>query len=301
MSENIDPKILFDLIAHHLPTELHQHVLIAGSLAAAYHHRDRLIGGVINTKDADVVIQPAGAVSECERVAKLLLARGWRRTNICFGRATAKPTDGSPPDDWLRAIRLLPKDSDAYFLELLSFPATDQREIKRWEPCRLDDGWYGLPCFRYMGLTATDRRVSESGISYASPAMMALANLLSHPTLRAAGVIQKPEEGRTILRAAKDLGRVLALAWLAPTDELREWVNLWEPALRERFPSEHRALARRAGEGLRALLADRDALDQAHHSVDTGLLRGHAVDTGRLRAVGEQLLVFALEPLASPA
>jgi hypothetical protein len=88
VSENIDPKILFDLIAHHLPTELHRHVLIAGSLAAAYHHRDRLIGGVINTKDADVVIQPAGAVAECERVAKLLLARGWRRTDVCFGRAT---------------------------------------------------------------------------------------------------------------------------------------------------------------------------------------------------------------------
>jgi hypothetical protein len=108
VSDNIDPKILFDLIAHHLPTELHPHVLIAGSLAAAYHHRDRLIGGVINTKDADVVIQPAGAVAECERVAKLLLARGWRRTDVCFARATRKPTDGSPPDAWLRAIRLLP-------------------------------------------------------------------------------------------------------------------------------------------------------------------------------------------------
>ena len=38
-------------------------------MAAAYHHRDRLIGGVVNTKDADVVIQPAGAVAECEAIA----------------------------------------------------------------------------------------------------------------------------------------------------------------------------------------------------------------------------------------
>ena len=43
-----------------------------------------------------------------------------------------------------------------------------------------------------------------------------MANLLSHPTLRPELVIMKPEEGRTIMRSAKDLGRVLALAWLAP-------------------------------------------------------------------------------------
>ena len=111
----------------HLPTELHPHVLVAGSLAAAYHHRDRLIGGVINTKDADVVIQPAGAIAECERAAKLLLANGWRRTDACYPRATRTPTDGSPADEWLRAIRLFPKDSNAFFLELLSFPAAEQR------------------------------------------------------------------------------------------------------------------------------------------------------------------------------
>jgi hypothetical protein len=298
VSDNIDPKVLFDLIAHHLPAELHPHVLVAGSLAAAYHHRERLIGGVINTKDADVVIQPTGAIAECERIAKLLLAKGWRRTDACFARPTPTPTDRSSPDEWLRAIRLFPKDSNAYFLELLSFPAPDQIEIRRWVPCRLDDGWYGLPCFRYMGLTATDRRLSDTGISYASPALMALANLLSHPTLRPELVILKPEEGRTIMRSAKDLGRVLALAWLAPTDELRQWVDVWRLALRDRFPSDHDALARRAGDGLRALLSDPDALDQARHSVDTGLLRGHGIDAARLRVVGEQVIAFALDPLA---
>jgi hypothetical protein len=45
VNDNIDPKILFELIAHHLPAELHPHVLVAGSLAAAYHHRHQLIGG----------------------------------------------------------------------------------------------------------------------------------------------------------------------------------------------------------------------------------------------------------------
>jgi hypothetical protein len=35
VSDDSTPKIL---IAHHLSVDLHQHVLIAGSLAAAYHH-----------------------------------------------------------------------------------------------------------------------------------------------------------------------------------------------------------------------------------------------------------------------
>jgi hypothetical protein len=49
---------------------------------------------------------------------------------------------------------------------------------------------------------------------------------------------------------------------------------------------------------LRALLSEPDALDQARHSVDTGLLRGHGIDAARLRVVGEQVIAFALDPLA---
>jgi hypothetical protein len=297
VSENIEPGILFDLISHHLPRNLRPHVMIAGSLAAAYHHRARLIGGVINTKDADVVIQPAGAITECQAIANRLLAEGWRKTDKCFPRVTSTPSDETPDDEWLMAIRLFPKDSEAYFLELMAFPRADQIEIKKWEPCQLADGWYGLPCFRYLGLTQFDRQVSENGLAYASPAMMALANLLSHPTLRPALVIKKKESGRVIMRSAKDLGRVLALAWLTNPDTLRAWADAWREALRQRFPSEHLELARRAGTGLRALLAEPDALEQARHSVDSGLLSGHGIDAEKLRAVGEQLLAFAIDPL----
>jgi hypothetical protein len=297
MSEVIRPEILFDLIAYHLPASLRPHVMLAGSLAAAYHHRDQLIGGVVNTKDADVMIHPAGAIAECAAIAARLIEQGWRRIDKCYPRKTPKPTDSTDPDEWLMAIRLSPKDSDAYFLELLAFPQEGQQEIKRWEPCQLDDGWYGLPCFRYLGLTEFERQTAANGIAYAAPRMMALANLLSHPTLRPDVVIKQKEEGRTIMRAAKDIGRVLALAWLSDADTVRSWADSWRTALARRFPGEHVELGRRAGDGLRALLADADALDQARHSVVTGLLSGHDLTTDNLRVVGKQLLELAIDPL----
>jgi hypothetical protein len=34
----LDPKELFERIARDVPTELHQHLFVTGSLAAAYHY-----------------------------------------------------------------------------------------------------------------------------------------------------------------------------------------------------------------------------------------------------------------------
>ena len=122
MSERLDPRVVFNLIAHHVPKDIHKHVLIAGSLAAAYHHREQLVDGAINTKDADVVVQPAGAVKECATIATRLLDDGWLRTVACYPRATAKPKDFATAADWLRAIRLRPRRTESFFIELLAFP-----------------------------------------------------------------------------------------------------------------------------------------------------------------------------------
>lgn len=297
MSERLDPRVVFDLIAHHVPKELHKHVLIAGSLAAAYHHREQLVDGAVNTKDADVVVQPAGAINECATIATRLLDDGWLRTVACYPRATAKPKDSSTAADWLRAIRLRPRRTESFFIELLAFPQASQKQNLIWRPCRLADGWYGLPCFRFLGLTTFGQQIVSSGLSYAAPPMMALANLLSHPTLERHVLVQKPEDGRPIMRSAKDLGRVLAIAWLTKPSELATWPALWRAALRKRFPREHIELARRAGNGLRALLADPEALDQARHSVDVGLLSGHGIDAANLAAVGAQVVGLVLAPL----
>jgi len=298
MSEVIDPVVIFDLLAHHVPRDLRQHLLVAGSLAAAYHHRDQLRDHAVNTKDADVVVQPAGAVKEAAAVARRLVADGWKPVDGCFPQPTPEPPGGRNDPEWLRAIRLRPKGTDSFFVELLAFPSTEQSKMLFWTPCKLDDGWYGLPSFRYLGLVLGHTHKTPSGISYAAPSMMALANLLAHQTIDRSAVIKTLQAGREILRAAKDLGRVLALAWLTDPAELRTWPELWRSALRKRFPKEHTGLAARAGDGLRALLADPDALDQARHSVDIGLLAGHGLNVANLSAVAAQLLGLVLDPLA---
>jgi len=287
----LDPKRLFARLAGDIPAPLHRHVFIVGSLAAAYRFRARLERRAVNTKDADVVIRPAGDVRSTKALAGTLLANGWVRTPECFPQPKREPADG------LRAFRLYPPRSRDYFVELLGLPARDQRRSLVWIPVRMTDGWYGVGCHRFMGLTALGRRNSPEGIEYASPAMMALANLLSHPSVgqqRMSG----PIGGRRILRAAKDLGRVLALAWLSGREETLGWRDEWRDGLRRCFPRRWRTLARRAGSGLRDLLASPAALEEARITTDVGLLNGRGVTGENLRAIGDQLLSDVLGPLA---
>lgn len=289
---DLDPTLIFDLIATELPADLHDHVLIVGSLAAAYHYRERLLIDSVNTKDADVVVQPAGAIEQCKTIANRLLAAGWYRRVRCVPRA------GCDDLDALEVIRLHPPSSNAYFLELLAFPRATQNTAKELIPIELVDGWYVLPAFRHLRLLGVDQRISTQGLRYAAPQMMALSNLLAH---RSVGTrpISEPIEGRTLLRSAKDLGRTLALARLAERDELDAWPESWARALRDMYlETEVAELGAHAGDGLRELLTNAEALEDAHFAVDVGLLRGHAVAIDQLRAVAEQLIDGALARLA---
>ena len=78
------------MVAADIPVELHPNVLVVGSLAAAYHFRDELADHRVNTKDADVVVQPAGSLSESVAIAERLLASGWRKHEK--SRRTNTPT-----------------------------------------------------------------------------------------------------------------------------------------------------------------------------------------------------------------
>jgi hypothetical protein len=105
------------------------------------------------------------------------LRAGWIRTEECVpALASTSPGD-------LRAIRLSPPGSTAYFVEFLSFPDPGQTEAKQWTPVEIDGGWYGLPSFRFMGLVEHSPRSTPHGFQYAASEMMSLANLLSHRTL----------------------------------------------------------------------------------------------------------------------
>jgi hypothetical protein len=286
----LDPLALFERLAADIPTDLHANLFVTGSLAAAYHFQAELEGRAVNTKDADLVVHPAENVTSCQQMASKLIALGWIRTEECYPRPNP-----DPPDD-LRAIRLYPPGSHDYFLEFLNVPQRGQTEAKRWVKIQMDDGWYGLPSFRFLSVTALNRLKSIAGLEYAAPAMMALANLLSHPEVGTARIESGPMQG--LLRAAKDLGRAIALARLAGRDEAEQWLPKWREALELCFPDECKRLAARLGYGLKELLGDDNALEDAYKTTNIGLFSGMAVTPTMLRASGERLLMDVIDPLA---
>jgi hypothetical protein len=127
--------------------------------------------------------------------------------------------------------------------------------------------------------------------------MMTLANLLEHPTIRP-DPIKGGFEGRAIKRSNKDLGRVLALGYLAEDQKpgsLVNWAIDWHHALTECFPNEAETLARQVGKGLQMLLASGENFDEAYHTCANGLLSALAVDQATLRETGERILGDAVE------
>jgi hypothetical protein len=290
----LDPKRIFGRLSRDIPQPLHRHLFIVGSLAAAYHFRARLERRAVNTKDADMVVYPAGDVRSSKALARELLTAGWRRTPECW------PVGKTSPAQELRAIRLYPPGSEDYFVELLGLPRRGQSGKVVWIPVHLPDGWYGVGCHRFMSLNAFRRLKSPEGLEYSSPAMMALANLLSHPGIGPERM-GTPIQGRKILRSAKDLGRVLALAWLAGRDAAEGWLEDWVEGLRRCFPGSWRTLARNAGRGLQDLLANEDALEEARITIDVGLLNGRGVTVENLEAVGARVVADLVLPLAGRA
>jgi hypothetical protein len=125
--------------------------------------------------------------------------------------------------------------------------------------------------------------------------MMALANLLAHPGVGAIRIASGPMEG--VLRSAKDLGRTIALAYLASREETEKWPTLWRKALETAFPSQWQELARQTGSGLKELLEDKSALEDARKTTEVGLLNGMNISTNNLKAIGKRFLVDAIDPL----
>ncbi|HEX4514763.1 MAG TPA: hypothetical protein VH054_14540 [Polyangiaceae bacterium] len=290
MTVDVDPRVVLKMLAGDLPADLRAHLLLVGSLAAAYHHRDQRHAAAVRTKDADLVIQPASALPELGAIAAKLLTAGWRPTE---NTRPGRPTDA---DADLAVIRLHPPSRNTYFIELLGMPHLAQSASRKWERIELRgtavDGWYVVPCFRYMALFESELQTSELGIKYASPTLMALANLLAHP------VIGPEKIGDTeILRSAKDLGRAVSLAWL-DREAIDEWADVDWRALERHFGDEARPLAARAPMGLRALLANGLALSQAYDLATGGLLVGAGVTRPAFEATAQTLL-DVLEELAA--
>jgi hypothetical protein len=275
MEYAITPAKVLAQVAQAIPEDLRADIIIVGSLAASYHLLKDSAQSV-RTKDVDGMVSPhASAVASATRMTDRLLAVGWR--------PQASPEydlPGTPQtsDDRLAVVRLRPPDVAAWFLELLGAPPTVSptetapgRSSRRLQTA---GGHFALPSFAYLGLTQFEPTMSEFGLRIALPEMMALANLLHHPRI-GDEVMSQLFANRTIKRSNKDLGRVVALAYLADRlDEnaLESWKPRWREALKQMAPDQAEQLLAAAPNGLKALLASPQDVEQALHTVNNGLL-----------------------------
>jgi len=291
----LSPRQVLEQLAAAIPAAERARLVIVGSLAVGYHYFGRDPDAPVRTKDVDCVIAPrVRAVEEGARVAEMLLERRWRPR---MTGPHAEPGTAATPEQDLPAVRLHPPDSEEWFLELLTVPAAEEERGAHWTRLPLSRGHYGLPSFEFLALETHQPLPTDLGLSYAQPALMALAHLLEHPQVGAAtmsGLI----EGRRIKRGAKDLGRVLAIAALAGPDEVENWPAAWSSALRACFPARGAELAPRAGAGLRELLDREEDLEQAMWTCNTGLLASRPLSLGQIRATGLRVLQDAADPLA---
>lgn len=302
ISENplqpVSPANVLREIADAVPKDCHKFMIIIGSLAVGYHYFGSRSEMVVRTKDADCLLSPRGvAVPAGIAIIERLIDDGWK---IRGEGGWGEPGDQSTPDDMLPAVRLRPPGISDWFIELLTVPATPDDVGKRWVRIETELGHFGLRSFRFLSLTDYLPILTEMGIFVSRPEMMALANLLEHPEIEA-NTMSAGFAGRLdIKRSNKDLGRVIAISWLATDrdeDALLSWVEMWEEALKNRFPDEWVQLAGRTGSGLRELLESAEDLDQAYHTCANGLLASKALTIDEFKIAGERLLIDAVEPI----
>lgn len=291
---NVSPSMILAKVAESVPHECLPNIIIIGSLAAGYHFFGKDRDLFVRTKDIDGLLRPRNRAVESGRaIAEKLLASGWRPKE---DGAHGEPGNKDTPDNRLPAVRLHPPESTEWFIELLTEPEVGESGDRRWLRLELSSGHFGLPSFTYLGLTTYKPTETPFGLFCARPEMMALANMLQHPSIgpeKMSGLI----ESREVKRANKDLGRVLALAWLSGTERVERWPTEWVEALKSRFPDTWKTLAARAGDGIRALIAIPEYLEQATFTCKNGLLAAKQVSEEQMKIAAGRLIQDAIEPL----
>jgi hypothetical protein len=230
-------------------------------------------------------------------ITEELLKAGW--TPDQHTRWTT-PGNAITPLRELPVVRLLPPSGQGWFLELLTVPESAEMSGRSFTILKTSRGYFVLPSFGGLALAAYAPD-QVMGIAVAKPEMMALANMLEHADIRPETMSGRIG-GREIKRSNKDLGRVLAIAYLAEIrdeDALMKWPEVWFSALRSTFGEDFRDRASRAGTGIRTLISPShvEDLDEAHHTCVYGLLASNPPTRDQLRMAGERLLVDAIEPL----
>lgn len=292
--KDVLPDAVFRTVENAIPMDLRSHVIVIGSLAAAYWITGEATTLSVRTKDVDTVLVPRHRAPQSgQEVADKLLEENWRPKRE--GEFGAPGTDETP-DEKLPALRLYPPKSEDWFLEFLTESDGEVQGSRQFMRFVLSNGeHYGLPSFQFTRVATFGAVKVESGIRVARPEMMALANLLEHPTI-------KPDvvKGTTTKRSNKDIGRALALAWLNAR-ELDSWAAKWTRALQTRFPGTWREFARRTGDGVKALLASEPDFDQAVTTCNNGLLASRRVEREPLRVTADRLLQLVVTDVEAAA
>lgn len=294
--DTLPPIAVIAELARAIPKSCHPFVIIIGSVAAGYYFFKDQPERTLRTKDVDCMFSPnAKAVVIAQDVTEQLFASKW--TMRTTGDWT-KPGTADQADDQLPLVRLNPPGSDAWFIELMGAPeqATTANPQKKLARLKTTLGDFALCSFGYLGLVEWNPIVTEFGIQIARPDMMALANLLHHPAI-GPETMSGSEFGNQIKRSNKDLGRVLALAYLTPREELDTWHVTWLEALQSKYPDHANELTMTVGTGLRALLESPEDMDQALVTCNRGLLASMNIRMEMLLSTGQVLLNDVIQPL----
>ena len=293
----ISPREVLKQIASALPEECRGSVIIIGSLAAGYHYFRDDPESVVQTKDVDCMLSPyIEAVHTGKAVAERLFREKWR---FHKNPEWDKPGTSDTPLEKLPLVRLDPPEGAEWFLELMASPPDTGGNGKQLFRLETNQGHFALCSFGYLALVQEKPALTEYGVHVARPEMMALANLLHHPFIREERM-SGPIEDRSIKRSNKDLGRVLAIAYLATAkdpDALLDWADVWAEALHACFGNKFSALCSRAGDGLRQLLGSAVDMEEAAYTCAYGLLRSHRPTVEQLEIAGKRLVQDALDPL----
>ena len=296
--EPVNPPQILNQISLAIPAECREQLIVIGSLAVGYHYFKNQDDMSVRTKDADCLLSPRQhAVESAASITEQLIESGWSYNLEASGRA---PGNANTPDDELPAVRLWPPNNTKWFIELLTDPDSSAQNAKQWLRINTRHGDFGLCSFRYLALLSFDPAMTDMGIRVARPEMMALANMLSHPRIGPEtmfdGFAGRPE----IKRSNKDLGRVLAIAYLAMREEenaLLNWPGQWRDALQIIFTEDATALALKAGSGIRELLDSDDDIEQAYFTCTNGLLSSMPVTLEQFKIAGNRLLQDAIVPI----
>ena len=303
MDKPLSPKAVLRQISEAMPDKCRKSVVIVGSLAAGYYYFGNDSDRSLRTKDADCMISPhAMAAGIAKDLTEDLINAGWQiRKDSIWG----SPGTPETPENALPLVRLHPPEQTEWFLELLGSPSDETRGNagRHFERIETSRGHFALCSFDFLRLVECGPISTEFEIQIARPEMMALANLLHHPEI-GSELIGTPISGRTIRRSNKDLGRVLALAYLQATKSLADlegWPRQWHNALAEKYQNDISGFVMNTGNGLRMLLENEDCLEEALWTCNNGLLSSNALIASEFKATGKRFIADVIIPFEKMA